>query len=724
MRRKLIFVQLPAGSFLFDKNWGNIPLAAGYLKAYAGERGLSDSFAMEILSARDANLSTDATLISLLVSRAPDILAFSLYCFNTARSLYIISEVRKKLPGVMVIVGGPDVARDNDCVISHPSIDIGCFGEGEECFAELLTEIASGRPRFERVHGIFYSRRGARVFTPERISFVDVSCLLSPYLSGDIDPREYGKALLETVRGCCFRCSYCKVGEGVMRPYPLEKIRKELEYFKRLGIRDVVIIDSSFVSTGIFRPVAEKIIALNADKQLRFSAFNYAEHLDAERISLLQQCNFHTLGVGLQSSNTQTLKNINRHLNRARFIEGIRLLKKSGITFFVDIILGLPGDTVASFKRTLSFLKKNGIEKINYAHLLVLPGSRLRADAPRYGMKYLAVPPYQLIEGAYLRKDEIQTVMKAKYETDLLAFKGSLSSMIQCGYPARAGDAGRTLPAATRVNKVVVEIDATVQSERQIRAFADTIWPRLVQPATLWVTVGNLSRDAVLVKALTGVLFKKNPFLILNMIIELRGPFQRRELMGLKKEITSRENAGIGWMADAVSLCAVVPAGLLRENGALWFRGMRREVPFYFSLDLSPDNDGLNAMPAIAREKDSNGVLVGFSPRSTIPFIKRSQNMLMKWGARMGKEIHFRNIALVYTAGTVVYRSVRYEMKPDEHLVESCISFNRDFEAVSSLTPDRETMMELLLWQKITGDRGTAAGLNFPVPFHYPNTRV
>lgn len=724
MRRKLIFVQLPAGSFLFDKNWGNVPLAAGYLKAYARERGLADAFSMEILGAREANLSTDSALISLLISRAPDILAFSLYCFNTARSLYIISEVKKKLPGLLVVVGGPDVARDNDYIISHPSIDIGCFGEGEECFAELLTEIASSHPCFDGVHGIFFSRRGKRIFTPQRTSYVDVSSLPSPYLAGDIDPREYGKALLETVRGCCFRCSYCKVGEGEMRPYPLDKIRKELESFKRSGIRDVVIIDSSFVSTGIFRQVAEMIIALNTDKQFRFSAFNYAEHLDGERLSLLRQCNFHTLGVGLQSSNTRTLKNIHRYLNRVRFIEGIRLLKKSGITFFVDIILGLPGDTLASFKRTLAFLKKNGIEKINYAHLLVLPGSQLRAEASRYGMKYLSEPPYQLIEGDYLRKDEIHAVMKAKYDTDLLAFKGALSCKLQCAYPLSAVAGGHTVSSDNMVNKVVVEIDASVQSKHKVRAFAETIIPRLVQPMTLWVTVGDLSRDRGLVKEFADALFKANPFLILNMIIEIRGTFSRRELMSLKKEVVSRENAGIGWMADAVSLCAVIPADMLVKNGAKWYKGMRREVPFYFSIDISPDNDGLKSMSVVAREKDSNGVLVDFSPRSTIPFIKRSHNMLMRWGGRLGKEIHFRNIALVYTAGTAVYRTVRYEMKPDEHLVESIIMFNKDFEAVSSLVPDRDSMMDLLLWQRKTGGRDSENGLIVPIPFHYPNAHI
>src|SRR5690348_2632867 len=109
----------------------NTPLAAGYLKAYAYARGLGDSAAIELLPRQLADYAGDALLVDEIAARRPDVLGVSLYTWNSERSLDIARQVKERLPQLLVVVGGPEVQRDNDWVLRHPAVDMAVIGEGE-----------------------------------------------------------------------------------------------------------------------------------------------------------------------------------------------------------------------------------------------------------------------------------------------------------------------------------------------------------------------------------------------------------------------------------------------------------------------------------------------------------------------------------------------------------------------------------------------------------------
>ena len=72
--------------------WGNVPLAAGYLRAMCYKMGLLENVDMEILDERNSNLSGDARLVDVILAKSPHILGFSLYCWNLMRSLFIAKK--------------------------------------------------------------------------------------------------------------------------------------------------------------------------------------------------------------------------------------------------------------------------------------------------------------------------------------------------------------------------------------------------------------------------------------------------------------------------------------------------------------------------------------------------------------------------------------------------------------------------------------------------------
>src|SRR5262245_59277233 len=100
----------------------NVPLAAGYLKAYAHSQGLLQRVTIDILPRRLADSAGDALLVETIAARRPDVLGISLYTWNSERSLDIARRVKARLPGLVVVVGGPEVQRDNDWVLHHPAV--------------------------------------------------------------------------------------------------------------------------------------------------------------------------------------------------------------------------------------------------------------------------------------------------------------------------------------------------------------------------------------------------------------------------------------------------------------------------------------------------------------------------------------------------------------------------------------------------------------------------
>lgn len=89
---KVLLLQLPIPQLTYGKQTGNIPLGAACLKQAAA---LMPDIHIEVLSERLVSYLGDAALIDLILSKKPDILGFTAYCWNVERSLYVARAVKK-----------------------------------------------------------------------------------------------------------------------------------------------------------------------------------------------------------------------------------------------------------------------------------------------------------------------------------------------------------------------------------------------------------------------------------------------------------------------------------------------------------------------------------------------------------------------------------------------------------------------------------------------------
>src|SRR6476660_7338143 len=139
--RKVILVQLPIPPVGPQPIRGNVPLAAGYLKLFARLRGLESHFDIHILPTNEANKLGDQGLVEAILSRGPWLVGFTCYLWNIERTLWIAQRLKERRPGIRILIGGPEVTLDNAWVLDHPAVDFAAIGEGEQTFADLLTEL-------------------------------------------------------------------------------------------------------------------------------------------------------------------------------------------------------------------------------------------------------------------------------------------------------------------------------------------------------------------------------------------------------------------------------------------------------------------------------------------------------------------------------------------------------------------------------------------------------
>ena len=315
------------------------------------------------------------------------IFCFSCFVWNVGILETAAKILREK--GFVCIAGGPEIT-------AHPSFykgfDYTVSGEGEISVPLLIKKII----QLQKTDKIFISK------SPE------LECLTSPYLDGMINPSEYGGVLWELARGCPFKCAYCyeSKGEKTVRLFPMEKIKAELELFAKKKVPQVFVLDPTY---NVNKKRAIELLRLIASKTP--DTFYYfearAEFIDRELAREFTRIPC-ALQIGLQSANEETLKLVNRPFDKKKFIRGLTVLNEEGVTFGLDLIYGLPGESFGAFREGIDFAVSMLPNNLEIFCLSVLPGTELADIADSLGLDYEKEPPYHVIKTNLFSMDDME----------------------------------------------------------------------------------------------------------------------------------------------------------------------------------------------------------------------------------------------------------------------------------------------------------------------------
>lgn len=395
-RSTVLFLQLPQLDNDLHGGTENIPLAAAYLRYAAEQAGEDRYFSFERIP-ETLETASNPVLLEEIVQRAPTIIAATLYLWNIERTLRLIRSIRARQPGIRIFLGGPEAATSHPFLFKDSVADAIVVGEGETVFPLLLKAFRTGRP----VDFSSVALKGTRGYTwgKHPPPPVDLSVQLPPPDYNALRPDANGVAYLETSRGCPMRCTYCRyphLRHTLSFLAPVDILRR-ISTLRRLGAREIRLVDPTFNSHPRFREIISKIARLNRNGSVKFFAELNAERITPGDARLLARARFTEIEAGVQSRDNKVLALIRRPTTLTRLDTGLRHLAQEHIKVTVDIMYGLPGQHYTDVRRSLDWALTIRGANVQCLQTLLLPGTELRDRRKEWGLKHQDRPPYAVL---------------------------------------------------------------------------------------------------------------------------------------------------------------------------------------------------------------------------------------------------------------------------------------------------------------------------------------
>ncbi len=395
-RHNLLFIQVPRLDNDVTGPAENVPLAAAYLR-HAVEQSPERQF-WKTIDLHDAVDSLDDRhLVERIVGAMPAVIAATLYLWNVERTLRLLKLVRRVLPRTRIVVGGPEVARGHPFLFRRGPVDAAVTGEGEAVFPHILRAFrVGGRPDYTTLawrtsRGFAWGRGAARA--------VALGEAMPPPSYAALRPDARGMAYLETSRGCAWNCAFCCYDQRRARVafLPAANVIRRVKALKRRGAREIRFIDPTFNSNPEFESILRGLAAMNRGRALSFFAELRPELLTREQCALLAAANVKDVETGIQSRDPRVLSAITRRGDPAAAERGVNLLSRAGMRITIDIMCGLPQQGLADIRSSLGWASRVRGARIQFLHLLLLPGTELRRRSQALGLKAMPHPPYRVM---------------------------------------------------------------------------------------------------------------------------------------------------------------------------------------------------------------------------------------------------------------------------------------------------------------------------------------
>jgi anaerobic magnesium-protoporphyrin IX monomethyl ester cyclase len=366
-------------------------------------------------------------LIELIGTKRPETVGFSVYIWNVSIIQKILESIRSL--GVIVILGGPEVSYDAAPWLTSQLADYVIVGEGEVAYDHLLSAIHNQTDPSTIVNVVTRQTAGLPIF-PQPIE--DLSRLQSPHrLKADESKLASKIQYVETSRGCPFRCSYCLASlDRSVRFFPLAQVQADLLHLMDHGAKTIKFLDRTF---NMKLAQTRAMFAFLIEQARDGVVYQFEITGDLMPLELVDYVNTHApkglfrFEIGIQSTNEQTNRLVDRIQNNTRLFEVIQRLQTANVVdLHLDLIAGLPEETLERFEQTFNEVFLCRAKEVQLGFLKFLKGTKIRAQAKQHGYQFQQEAPYEIISSNTITKSDLNIIRKVEIILDRAWNKGYL----------------------------------------------------------------------------------------------------------------------------------------------------------------------------------------------------------------------------------------------------------------------------------------------------------
>lgn len=298
------------------------------------------------------------------------------------RTIRLAERVKREIPGAFVLVGGHDASRDPDW-FHHTAIDAIAVGDGEEIMPPMVEALVSGGD-LRKVPGLLLHGPDGWIDTGHAPARADLDSYPFParHLIAHYADKYYINfrkplALLETARGCPFKCNFCSVWKFHESTFREKSPARVVEELKTITAPNIFVTDDIFwLNAKRGEEMARLIQAAGIKKyftvQTRTDIIVRFPHL----VEMWKNCGSLAIFLGLESVTDEGLAAVNKKNKACNNVKAIEILKDLGVGFTPNFIVD-PAWGPDDFARLREWIEQMGAYNSGFSILTPLPGTDL-----------------------------------------------------------------------------------------------------------------------------------------------------------------------------------------------------------------------------------------------------------------------------------------------------------------------------------------------------------
>ncbi len=325
------------------------------------------------------------------VARVLDLAPLAVGMTLTSYTVPLVNTFARRFrqAGLTVIVGGPHASlAPQDTFARCPDVDWVVRGEAEVVIEDLVLALQSDRSPWG-LSGVCV-RRGDTVRVADDISRItDLESQPVPAFDGlpideywCPDAKRRPMVTYVTSRGCPQRCGFCSspqlMGRRFRRLSAASVVEQIGNLVTALGVREVSFVDDVFSLhkrrlLDICRGIARAGLDVSWFCNVR------ADQIDQEMAVAMAAAGCHQAYIGFESGSQAILDRVHKDATVAQLERGAAYLASAGIDRSVGFVVGLPGETDETVRRSIELARRVRPERIQFTRFTPLVGSPLAA---------------------------------------------------------------------------------------------------------------------------------------------------------------------------------------------------------------------------------------------------------------------------------------------------------------------------------------------------------
>ncbi len=295
------------------------------------------------------------------------IVGFSFYSIQVPKMKQLLAAIKRmdQEQQLLTIAGGPH-CRGHPIGALKLGFDAIIPGEGEISLNSFLYHVEN-EDDWRKTPGIYYWDDTNTVRSNSPPPLIDLN---------EYPPFSLKQGLfrpLEITRGCSYACTFCETRLSRVRHRSVENVAHYVRIMAKRGLKQVRFISPNALSYGspggrsVNLEVLEAMLStirtiLGPEGKIFFGSFPSEvrpEFVSEESIRILKKYVSNTnILLGAQSGSSRMLKDIKRGHDADVVINAVKILVKYGFEPRVDVIFGLPGETLEDALETVTLMKK------------------------------------------------------------------------------------------------------------------------------------------------------------------------------------------------------------------------------------------------------------------------------------------------------------------------------------------------------------------------------